>query len=138
VTVVYKSTDAGKTWTNIGLEKTRHISDIAIHPNNPDVVLVAAQGALHGPSADRGVYKSTDGGATWKKTLYVDENTGVVSMSMDVTNPSIIYAATWQHRRYPWKVESGGPGCGIWKSWTVVKPGIRLMQVSLRKWEKLV
>jgi photosystem II stability/assembly factor-like uncharacterized protein len=113
---VYKSTDAGKTWKNIGLEKTRHISDIAVHPNNPDIVLVGAQGALHGPSADRGVYKSTDGGATWKKTLYVDENTGVSSLSMDVTNPRIIYAATWQHRRYAWKVESGGPGCAIWKS----------------------
>ena len=113
---IYKSTDAGKTWKNIGLEKTRHISDIAIHPNNSDVVYVAAQGALHGPSADRGVYKSTDGGATWKKTLYVDENTGVSSLSMDVTNPRILYAATWQHRRYPWKVESGGPGCSIWKS----------------------
>jgi photosystem II stability/assembly factor-like uncharacterized protein len=127
---VYKSTDAGKTWKNIGLEKTRHISDIAIHPNNPDVVLVAAQGALHGPSADRGIYKSTDGGVTWKKTLYVDENTGVVSMSMDVTNPRIIYAATWQHRRYPWKVESGGPGCGIWKStdggetWNKINEGL--------------
>jgi photosystem II stability/assembly factor-like uncharacterized protein len=113
---VYKSTDAGKTWKNIGLEKTRHISDIAIHPANADVVYVAAQGALHGPSADRGVYKSTDGGVTWKKTLYVDENTGVSSLSMDVTNPRILYAATWQHRRYPWKVESGGPGCAIWKS----------------------
>lgn len=113
---VYKSTDAGKTWKNIGLEKTRHISDIAIHPNNSDVVYVAAQGAVHGPSADRGVYKSIDGGVTWKKTLYVDENTGVSSLSMDVTNPRILYAATWQHRRYPWKVESGGPGCAIWKS----------------------
>ncbi len=113
---IYKSTDAGKTWKNIGLEKTRHISDIAIHPNNSDVVYVAAQGALHGPSADRGVYKSMDGGVTWKKTLYVDENTGVSSLSMDVTNPRILYAATWQHRRYPWKVESGGPGCAIWKS----------------------
>ncbi len=113
---VYKSTDAGKTWKNIGLEKTRHISDIAVHPTNPDVVYVAAQGALHGPSADRGIYKSIDGGATWKKTLYVDENTGVSSLSMDMTNPRILYAATWQHRRYPWKVESGGPGCSIWKS----------------------
>ncbi len=127
---VYKSTDAGKTWKNIGLEKTRHISDIAIHPNNPDVVLVAAQGALHGASADRGIYKSTDGGTTWKKTLYVDENTGVVSMNMDITNPRIIYAATWQHRRYPWKVESGGPGCGIWKSidggetWNKINEGL--------------
>ena len=113
---VYKSTDAGKTWKNIGLEKTRHISDIAIHPNNPDILYVAAQGAVHGPSADRGVYKSVDGGTTWKKTLYVDENTGVSSLSMDMTNPRMLYAATWQHRRYPWKVESGGTGCAVWKS----------------------
>ncbi len=113
---VYKSTDGGKTWKNIGLEKTRHISEIAVHPTNPDVVLVGAQGPLHGPSADRGVYKSIDGGTTWKKTLYVDENTGVSALNMDMTNPRIIYAATWQHRRYPWKVESGGTGCAIWKS----------------------
>jgi photosystem II stability/assembly factor-like uncharacterized protein len=113
---IYKSTDGGKTWKNIGLEKTRHISEIAVHPSNPDVVLVGAQGAVHGPSSDRGVYKSIDGGVTWKKTLYVDENTGVSALSMDMTNPRILYAATWQHRRYPWKVESGGAGCAIWKS----------------------
>lgn len=113
---VYKSTDAGKTWKNIGLEKTRHISEIAIHPGNSDIVLVGAQGPVHGPSPDRGVYKSIDGGTTWKKTLYVDENTGVSALSMDMTNPRIIYAATWQHRRSPWKVESGGAGCAIWKS----------------------
>lgn len=127
---VYKSTDAGKTWKNIGLEKTRHISDVVIHPNNPDVVYVGAQGPVHGASADRGVYKSTDGGATWKKTLYVDENTGVSSLSMDYKNPRILYAATWQHRRYPWKVESGGPGCAVWKStdagetWTKIVEGL--------------
>ncbi len=113
---VYKSTDAGKTWKNIGLEKTRHISDVVIHPNNPDLVFVGAQGPVHGPAPDRGVYKSVDGGATWKKTLYVDENTGVSSLVMDMTNPRILYAATWQHRRYPWTVDSGGPGCAIWKS----------------------
>lgn len=113
---IYKSTDGGKTWKNIGLEKTRHISEIAVHPSNPDIVLVGAQGAVHGPSSDRGVYKSIDGGVTWKKTLYVDENTGVSALSMDMTNPRILYAATWQHRRYPWKVESGGAGCAIWKS----------------------
>jgi photosystem II stability/assembly factor-like uncharacterized protein len=113
---VYKSIDAGKTWKNIGLEKTRHISDVVVHPNNPDLVYVAAQGALHGPSEDRGVYKSTDGGTTWKKVLFVDENSGASSLSMDHSNPRILYAATWQHRRTPWKVESGGPGSMIWKS----------------------
>lgn len=127
---IYKSTDGGKTWKNIGLEKTRHISEIAVHPSNPDIVLVGAQGAVHGPSSDRGVYKSVDGGATWKKTLYVDENTGVSALSMDMKNPRILYAATWQHRRYPWKVESGGSGCAIWKStdggetWSKIMEGL--------------
>jgi len=127
---IYKSTDGGKTWKNIGLEKTRHISEIAVHPSNPDIVLVGAQGAVHGPGSDRGVYKSVDGGATWKKTLYVDENTGVSALSMDMKNPRIVYAATWQHRRYPWKVESGGSGCAIWKStdggetWSKIMEGL--------------
>ncbi len=113
---IYKSTDGGKTWEHKGLPQSRHISDIAIHPANSEVVWVAVQGALHGPSSDRGIYKSTDGGDTWKKTLYVDENTGASSLSLDMNNPRILYAATWEHRRYPWTVESGGPGCAIWKS----------------------
>ena len=127
---VYKSTDGGKTWKNVGLEKTRHISDVVVHPNNPNVVYVAAQGPVHGPSPDRGIYKSTDGGATWKKTLSVDDNTGASSLSIDMTNPRILYAATWQHRRYPWKVESGGPGSSLWKSsdegetWTKINEGL--------------
>ncbi|NUO03368.1 MAG: glycosyl hydrolase, partial [Saprospiraceae bacterium] len=113
---VYKSEDGGATWKNVGLEKTRHISDVIIHPQNPDVIYVAAQGALHGPSPDRGIYKSTDGGATWRKVLYVDENTGASSLSIDANNPRVLYAAFWQHRRLPWKVESGGAGSSIWKS----------------------
>ena len=127
---IYKSVDAGKTWINVGLEKTRHISDVVIHPSNPDIVLIGAQGAVHGSGPDRGVYKSTDGGKFWKKTLYVDENTGVSSLSMDMTNPRILYAATWQHRRYPWKVESGGPGSSVYKStdsgetWTKIVKGL--------------
>ncbi len=127
---VYKSTDGGKTWKNVGLEKTRHISDVIVHPNNPDVVYVAAQGTVHGPSSERGIYKSVDGGTTWKRTLFVDENTGASSLSIDYTNPRILYAATWQHRRYPWKVESGGPGCNIWKStdggetWAKINEGL--------------
>lgn len=112
---VYKSTDAGTTWKNVGLEKTRHIAEVVIHPHNPDVVYVAAQGPLHGPSPDRGIYKSTDGGTTWKKILYVDENTGASSLSMDMNNPRILYAAMWKHRRLPWKVESG-PNSSVWKS----------------------
>ena len=113
---VYKSTDAGKTWKNIGLMNTRHISDVVIHPNNPDVVYVGAQGTAHGPNADRGVYKSTDGGATWKKTLFINDSAGVSSLVMDMNNPRILYAATWQHQRLPWKVVSGGAGCAIYKS----------------------
>ena len=112
---VYKSTDGGKSWKNTGLEKTRHISDVVIHPSNSDVVLVAAQGTVHGPNPDRGVYKSGDGGVTWKRTLFIDDNTGISSLSMDMTNPRILYAASWPHRRYPWKVESG-TSSAIWKS----------------------
>lgn len=113
---VYKSTDAGKTWKQIGLALTRHIANIRIHPNNPDIVYVAAQGALHGPNADRGVYKSIDGGKTWTKTLFVDENTGCADLSMDLNNPRILYAAMWDHRRLPWEVISGGKGSGLYKS----------------------
>jgi len=113
---VYKSTDAGKTWKNIGLQKTRHIADVAIHPNHPAIVFVAAQGALHGNNPDRGVYKSIDGGETWKKVLYINDSTGISSLSMDMTNPRILYATAWQHRRLPWTVLSGGKDCGIWKS----------------------
>jgi len=126
---IYKSTDAGKTWKNIGLEKTRHIADVVVHPNNPDVVLVGAQGAVHGSNPERGVYKSVDGGLTWKRTLFVDDNTGVSSLSMDMTNPRILYAATWYHRRHPWMVESG-PNGAIWKStdmgetWTKIVEGL--------------
>lgn len=127
---VYKSTDAGKTWKHIGLDKTRHVSDVVVHPNNPDIVYVAAQGAAHGPNEERGIYKSTDGGQNWKKVLYVDVNTGASSLSMDYNNPRILYAATWQHRRHPWQVESGGPGCSLWKSvdsgetWTKISKGL--------------
>ncbi|HQQ96705.1 MAG TPA: glycosyl hydrolase [Cyclobacteriaceae bacterium] len=127
---VYKSTDAGKTWIKMGLDLTRHIAYIRIHPTNPDVVYVAAQGALHGPTPDRGVYKSTDGGTTWKKTLYVDENTGCADLSMDMTNPRILYAAMWDHRRLPWQVISGGKGSGLYKSvdggetWSKIQQGL--------------
>ena len=127
---VYKSTDAGKTWKNIGLEKTRHISDIAIHPKNSDIVFVASQGTVHGPNNDRGVYKSIDGGATWKKVLYINDSTGISSLSMDMNNPRILYAASWEHRRFPWTVSSGGPGSAIWKStdegntWTKLTDGL--------------
>lgn len=113
---VYKSTDAGKTWKHLGLELTRHISYIRIHPTNPDVVYVAAQGALHGPNKERGIYKSVDGGKNWKLVLYVDENSGCADLSMDMNNPRILYAAMWDHRRLPWAVQSGGAGSGLYKS----------------------
>jgi photosystem II stability/assembly factor-like uncharacterized protein len=127
---VYKSTDAGKTWAKMGLEMTRHIAGISIHPTNPDVVYVAAQGALHGASEERGVYKSVDGGRSWKKVLYVDQNTGCADLKMDMANPRILYAAMWDHRRLPWEVRSGGPGSGLYKStdggetWKKIQKGL--------------
>lgn len=113
---VYKSYDAGKTWKHMGLEKTMQIARIVIHPNNPDIVLVAAQGAIHGATTDRGIYKSTDGGVNWKKVLYINENTGCAELSMDMNNPMVMYAAMWHNMRLPWKVISGGPGTGLYKS----------------------
>ena len=113
---VYKSTDAGKTWKHLGLPQSRHIARIRVHPTDAEVVYVAVQGAVHGASKERGIYKSTDGGATWDKVHFVDENTGASDLSMDASNPNVLYAATWEHRRYPWLVESGGAGSGLWKS----------------------
>ncbi|WP_026750593.1 glycosyl hydrolase [Sediminibacterium sp. C3] len=113
---MYKSTDAGKTWKKIGLELTQHIARVIIDPNNPDIVYVAAQGALYSSSTERGVYKTTDGGISWKKVLYINEKTGAAELSMDAKNPNILYAAMWEHGRLPWKVISGGPGSGLYKS----------------------
>ncbi len=113
---MYKSTDGGKTWSHIGLPMSRHIAEIRIHPQNPDIVFVAVQGALHGPSADRGIYKTLDGGKTWKKIFYIDQNTGCADLSMDAHNPRILYAGMWDHRRTPWQVRSGGTGSGLYKS----------------------
>ncbi|MBW1295000.1 VPS10 domain-containing protein [Aquimarina litoralis] len=127
---VYKSMDAGKTWTHIGLEKTRHISDVIIHPTNPDVIYIAAQGAQYAPTNERGIYRSNDGGKTWKKVLFVNNTTGASSLSMDMTNPRILYASMWQHRRYPWIMESGGEHSGLYKSidggdtWNKLKGGL--------------
>ncbi|MFP2997515.1 glycosyl hydrolase [Spongiivirga sp. MCCC 1A20706] len=113
---VYKSTDAGKTWSHIGLEKTRHISDVIIHPTDPNIIYISGQGAQYGPSTERGIYRSTDGGKSWSKVFYIDQNTGASSISMDMNNPRILYAAMWQHRRYPWIMESGGEKSGLYKS----------------------
>lgn len=127
---MYKSTDAGKTWKKMGLEKTQHISRIIIHPTNPDIVYVAAQGALHGPTKERGIYKSTDGGKTWKNTLFVNNLTGAAELSMDANYPEILYAAMWEHQRKPNIVISGGVGSGLYKSvdggetWSTIHKGL--------------
>ncbi|HEC44697.1 MAG TPA: glycosyl hydrolase, partial [Bacteroides sp.] len=113
---VYKSTDAGKTWKKIGLEKTQHISRIVIHPKNPDILFVAAQGALYGPNKDRGIYKSMDGGKSWTLALFVNDLTGCSELSMDMNNPQVLYATMWEHQRKPWKVISGGTGSGLYKT----------------------
>jgi photosystem II stability/assembly factor-like uncharacterized protein len=127
---VYKSMDSGKTWTYLGLEKSRHISDVIIHPTNPDIIYVTAQGAQYAPSKERGIYKTVDGGKTWKNVLYIDSITGASSLSMDMNNPRILYASMWQHRRYPWYIESGGEKSGLYKSvdggetWEQLKDGL--------------
>lgn len=113
---MYKSTDAGQTWKKIGLDLTQHIARVIIDPTNPDIVYVAAQGPLYSPSSERGIYKSIDGGTTWKKVLYINEQTGCAEISMDAHNSNILYAAMWEHGRLPWKVISGGPGSGLYKS----------------------
>lgn len=113
---VYKSTDGGKTWTHMGLDKTRQISRVQVHPDNPDIVYVAAQGSPYGANKERGIYRSKDGGKSWELVLHIDKDTGASDMSLDMTNPRVIYAAFWDHRRYPWKIRSGGPGSSIWKS----------------------
>jgi len=111
-----ESTNAGKTWTKLGLEKTQHIARIVIHPRDPDIVYVAAQGALHKGNKERGIYKSVDGGQTWKQTLFVNDLTGCSELDMDRSNPDVMYAAMWEHQRVPWKVISGGEGSGLYKS----------------------
>jgi photosystem II stability/assembly factor-like uncharacterized protein len=113
---VYKSTDAGRTWKNIGLKDTRHIGAVIIDPRNPDIVLIAALGHSWGPNAERGVFRTADGGKTWQKVLYEDENTGAIDVVFDPRNSSAVYASLWQVRRQPWYFNSGGPGSGLYKS----------------------
>lgn len=113
---VYKSTDAGRTWTNVGLRGTKHIGRVSIHPKNPDIVYVAALGDIFGPNEERGVFRTMDGGKTWKKILYRDADSGSVDLSIDPTNPRIIFATFWQTRRNFWNLSSGGPGSGLFRS----------------------
>jgi photosystem II stability/assembly factor-like uncharacterized protein len=113
---VYKSSDGGKTWSHLGLADTRQIAKIKVHPRDPDIVYVAAQGNPWGPGEARGVYRSTDGGANWKRILFVNETTGASFLDIDATEPGTLYAGMWDHQRLPWDVRSGGPGSGLWKT----------------------
>lgn len=113
---VFKTTDGGDTWTCMGLEKSERIGRVVIDPQHPDTVLVAAMGGLFSPGGERGVYRTLDGGRTWQRTLYVDENTGAADLAMDPQNPKVVYAAMWQVRRQAWTFASGGPGSGLYKS----------------------
>jgi photosystem II stability/assembly factor-like uncharacterized protein len=129
---VYKSVDAGKTWTHLGLEATRQIGRLQIHPTNPDVAWVAALGDGWGPNPDRGVFRTKDGGRTWQKVLYRNERAGAIDLVYDPSNPDVLYATTLEMRRYPWGFRSAGPGTAIYKStnggdtWTDIsdKPGL--------------
>ncbi|MEO8347900.1 MAG: glycosyl hydrolase, partial [Acidobacteriota bacterium] len=113
---VYKSTDAGKTWKNVGLEKTYQIARVRVHPKNPDLVYVAALGHVWGANAERGIFRSRDAGASWEKVLFVSDKTGASDLVMDPTNPRILYAGFWQVHRKPWALVSGGPEGGVWKT----------------------
>ena len=127
---VYRSLDGGATWKKMGLEDTHHIGKIVIHPSDPNTVYVAAVGHLWGSNAERGVYKTTDGGATWSKVLYKDENTGAIDLAMDPTNPNVIFAAMYQRQRKGWGYNGGGPGSGIYRTsdggahWTELRNGL--------------
>jgi photosystem II stability/assembly factor-like uncharacterized protein len=127
---VYKSTDAGKTWKNVGLKTSEHVGKIVIDPRNSDVVYVAAQGPLWGPGGERGLFKTTDGGKTWKNVLSISENTGVTDVVLDPRNPDVLLAAAYQRRRHVWTLINGGPECAIHKStdgsahWTKLKTGL--------------
>jgi photosystem II stability/assembly factor-like uncharacterized protein len=113
---VYKSTDGGATFEHMGLPESRHINRIIIHPENDDVVLVAATGPLYGPGGDRGIFKTTDGGDTWERVLYVDEDTGGTDLVFSSQDPNVVFAATYQRRRTTCCMNGGGPGSGVWKS----------------------
>ncbi len=113
---MWKSTDAGKTWKHAGLADSRHIPRVRIHPKDPDLVYAAVLGHLFGPNEQRGVYRTKDGGAHWQRVLYINDKVGAVDLAMDPRNPRVLYASTWNVRRTPYSLESGGPGSGLWKS----------------------
>jgi photosystem II stability/assembly factor-like uncharacterized protein len=113
---LWKTTDAGKTWKLMGLKETRHISTVIVHPTNPDLVYVGALGHAFGNNPERGVFRSSDGGATWSKVLFRDDSTGISDLIMDPNDPNTLYAAFWHAYRTPWSLNSGGPGGGIFKT----------------------
>jgi photosystem II stability/assembly factor-like uncharacterized protein len=113
---VYKSVDAGKTWQRMGLEDSRIIARVRIHPKNPDLVYVAAMGHAAGPNEQRAVFRSKDGGRNWDRVLFKSSKAGAVDVAMDPGNPNVLYAAIWEARRTPYSLESGGPDSGLWKS----------------------
>ena len=113
---IWKSVDAGKTWTSAGLKNSRHVPRIAVDPTNHNIVYAGVLGNIYKPTQDRGVYKSTDGGKTWKKTLFANDQAGVVDLLIDPTNPRILYASTWRVQRTPYSLSSGGEGSALWKS----------------------
>jgi photosystem II stability/assembly factor-like uncharacterized protein len=113
---VWKSVDAGKSWKYVGLKDSRAIGKVIVNPHNPDIAFVAALGHPYGPNTERGVFRTTDGGKTWDKVLYKDENTGAIDVTFDPQNPHILFASLWEARRTPWSLSSGGPGSGIYRS----------------------
>ena len=129
---LYKTTDGGRTWRYVGLVETRHIAKIRVHPSNPDLVYVAALGQVFGPNPERGIFKSSDGGQTWRKVLFRNDSTGAIDLSMDANDPNTLYAGLWQAGRTPWLLVSGGAGSGLFKStdggesWTEItrNPGL--------------
>ena len=127
---VYRSTDAGRTWTHVGLSNTHHISRIQVHPRDPDVAYVAAVGHLWGPNPERGVYRTTDGGESWERVLHVDDDTGAIDLVMDPADPRTLFAAMYQRRRRAWGFNGGGPGSGIYRTtdggneWAEVTEGL--------------
>jgi photosystem II stability/assembly factor-like uncharacterized protein len=113
---MWRSDDGGRNWKHIGLDNSRHIMRIVIHPTNPDIAWVAALGHLFGPSDERGIYKTMDGGKTWKRVLFIDDLTGGEELVMEPENPSALYVSTWTVKRTPYSLESGGKGSALWKS----------------------
>ena len=113
---VYRSTDAGKSWQNMGLKDTRHISRVRTHPQNADLVYVAALGHAFGPNSERGIFRSSNGGRDWEHVLFKSEDAGAADLSIDPNNPRNLFASIWQTRRSFWNLSSGGPDSGLWRT----------------------